>query len=432
MKRHLISLCGLIGILLSSGCKEKEVVSLPASPQMEARYDRSVAPVLVDVEKGIQQRKSLKLSQIGSEIEYYRIGDATYGVKQVIDLPDSNAIITFNNPRIYYRKQGIPSKRYGFKALAYKWNNEMGGKSLFYDKKTSHMYVALSGKDTTSRGKDIPVVPFIGKLPALDTMLSIHNYIFPESVTDKYPLQLTYDKLLGFSSTGYTLCKYDTTGCFTGTIMTFNLMGDTLCKIPLSASTPKLNTEETPWFQTYYWNEAQDRMNFMVPYCDTVFQLRDAQTISPLYTIHIGPKGLNADSGTGQPVEEGKIWIRTLQENPRGLFFGLFQKGAIPITNWNGLPDESKPILTHQGLYLKDTGETYLLPDRSKGLENDLDEGMPYWPDGQMDNSLYMIRSVTEMRLLVKRTGSAKQKKLIEFLDDPKTLERDYMLIVVR
>lgn len=43
-----------------------------------------------------------------------------------------------------------------------------------------------------------------------------------------------------------------------------------------------------------------------------------------------------------------------------------------------------------------------------------------------------MLRTVTEMRELVKRTGSPKQKKLFELLDNPKVFERDYVMIVVR
>ena len=123
-------------------------------------------------------------------------------------LPDSGAFITFNNPRIYYRKQGIPSKRYGFKALAYKWNNEMNGQNMFYDKKTTRMYVALSGKTQETRRTGTDSIPFIGVLPPLDTMLTIKSYFFPESPIEKYQLGRRGDRLLGFSSTGYTLCSY--------------------------------------------------------------------------------------------------------------------------------------------------------------------------------------------------------------------------------
>lgn len=437
MKKHLIALCGLSGLLLVTACNKNksEEQHIPTPPQFEAKFDRSAPPVRIDIGQALEKTKPLKLSQIGSEIEYYRVGDATFTVTQAIAIPDSNAFITFNNPRIYYRKQGIPSKRYGFKALAYKWNNEMNGRPLFYDKKTTRLYVALSGKDTTTRRNIQPGVPFIGELPALDTMLTLFTYIFPENTPVKYPLNLTYDKLLGFSSSGYTLCNYSKTTGEPDGITTYNLQGDTLCRIKLKDGRPMASrslTENIPFFQTSYWNEAQDRMTFMIPYCDTIYQLKDPQTVAPLYNIHLGEAGIDLTQQEGEILPKGKIWLRTLFENPKGLFMGFLQKGETPISNWLGHLDEFKPNISGQGVYLKESGKTYILPKRSKGFENDLDGGLPFWPDGQTDNCLYMIRTVTEMRESVKRTGSPQQKKLIEFLDDKKTLERDYVMIVVR
>ena len=79
-----------------------------------------------------------------------------------------------------------------------------------------------------------------------------------------------------------------------------------------------------------------------------------------------------------------------------------------------------------------ESDQVMLPADKNRGFINDLDDGMPFWPDGQTDDCLYMLRTVTEMRELVKRTGSPKQKKLVELLDNPKVHERDYVMIVVR
>ena len=209
MKKHLFTIGILSVLLITTGCKQTEEKArhIPAAPQMEAQIDRSEPVKIVDVEQASRKPAPLKLSQIASEIEYYTVGDARFTVTQAIELPDSNAFITFNNPRIYYRKQGIPSKRYGFKALAYKWNNEMNGQNMFYDKKTTRMYVALSGKTQETRRTGTDSIPCISVLPPLDTMLTIQSYIFPESPIEKYPLGRRDDKLLGFSSTGYTLCN---------------------------------------------------------------------------------------------------------------------------------------------------------------------------------------------------------------------------------
>ena len=50
---------------------------------------------IVDVEQASRKPAPLKLSQIASEIEYYTVGDARFTVTQAIELPDSNAFITF-------------------------------------------------------------------------------------------------------------------------------------------------------------------------------------------------------------------------------------------------------------------------------------------------------------------------------------------------
>ena len=144
--------CLLPALLLAASCQskqEKEPVYVPKSLHLEARIDRSEPVQIIDVEKALQNPAPLKLSQIASEIEYYTVGDARYTVTQAIQIPDSNAFLTLNYPRLYYRKPGgeIPSKRYGFKALDYKWNKEMAGQQLFFDKKTTRLYVALSGEN---------------------------------------------------------------------------------------------------------------------------------------------------------------------------------------------------------------------------------------------------------------------------------------------
>lgn len=107
------STCLLFLALLLNSCQQR---NQPTSPQYEPEYNSSTTPALIDIEKALNHPAMLKLSQIASKLEYYNVGDARYTVTQAITIPDSDAFITFNNPRIYYRKQGIPSKRYGFKA----------------------------------------------------------------------------------------------------------------------------------------------------------------------------------------------------------------------------------------------------------------------------------------------------------------------------
>ena len=71
-------------------------------------------------------------------------------------------------------------------------------------------------------------IPCIGELLPLDTMLKTKGYIYPESLPASYPMDLSRNKLLGFSSTGYTLCRYEEGKGEPAGVTTFNLQGDTL------------------------------------------------------------------------------------------------------------------------------------------------------------------------------------------------------------
>ena len=431
--------CLLPALLLAASCQskqEKEPVYVPKSLHLEARIDRSEPVQIIDVERALQNPEPLKLSQIASEIEYYTVGDARYTVTQAIQIPDSNAFLTLNYPRLYYRKPGgeIPSKRYGFKALDYKWNKEMAGQQLFFDKKTTRLYVALSGENKMTRYKQsTDTIPCIGELLPLDTMLKTKGYIYPESLPASYPMDLSQNKLLGFSSTGYTLCRYEEGKGEPAGVTTFNLQGDTLCAFTLNNGelAPRSVTDSVPPFQTAYWNAAQDRMNFMIPYCDTLYQLRDPQTVAPLYAVHYGEQGLDLKAFQKE-IEAGKIWMKILYENPKAIFLGLYQKGAPKIVNWLGWEFEYKPTLTHHVVYLKEEKRTVVLPYRQNGLVNDLDNGLPFWPDGHTDDCLYMLLTVTEMRERVNRTDPKVGRKLVNMLDSKKVRERDYVMIVVR
>lgn len=408
-----------------------------ATPLVESRFDRSKPLEVVEVAQAIQAPQSLKLSQIASSIEYYTVGTGNYTVKQVISLPKDSAFITFNYPRIYYRKQNNPSKRYGFKALDYKWNKEMNGLNLFYDKKTTRMFVALSGKTKVTRKEGLDSHPCIGELSPLDSMLTIYRYVFPENLPVQYVINAEENQLIGFSSTGYTLGHYLPGSGEPDGVMTFNLQGDLLCKFQLKEGqmADTAITKQIPSFKTFYWNTEQDKMTFMIPYCDTIYQLCDSQTIAPRYVLDFGDNRIDL-SQVQEGLPKGKIWVKSLFENPQGLFVGIFQKASPIVKNWFPNPIDYKPTLTHQIVYLKKEGRTISIPyEKEEGIQgfiNDLDGGLPFWPDGQTDDCLYMIRSVTEMRKLVKRTGSLKQQKLLQFLDNSNVKERDFVMIVVR
>ena len=102
----------------------------------------------------------------------------------------------------------------------------MNGLNLFYDRKTTRMYCALSDLDQDNKKDSTTfndIRPCIGELPTLDTMLTIQNYIFPENLPTKYSINADASQIVGFSSSGYMLCDYAEGSKIPKGITTFNL-----------------------------------------------------------------------------------------------------------------------------------------------------------------------------------------------------------------
>ena len=107
-------------------------------------------------------------------------------------------------------------------------------------------------------------------------------------------------------------------------------------------------TDSIPFFQTFYWNTGQDRMTFMMPYCDTVYQLRDPQTVTPLYAIRYGEQGLNLKEMADAKIPKGKMWLKTFLREPQRFVHGPLSKGGTNHRKLLGWEYDYKPSLTHQ------------------------------------------------------------------------------------
>ena len=162
----------------------------------------------------------------------------------------------------------------------------MNGLNLFYDKKTTRMYCALSGLDQDNKKDSTTfndIRPCIGELPTLATMLTIQNYIFPENLPTKYSINADASQIVGFSSSGYMLCDYAEGSKIPKGITTFNLRGATLCKFILAdAKDINVSPDTITRYQTINWNTAQARINILIPNRDTVNQLSSYPSITPL------------------------------------------------------------------------------------------------------------------------------------------------------
>ena len=212
----------------------------------------------------------------------------------------------------------------------------------------------------------------------------------------------------------------------------FHLNGDTICTF-IAGIDPTTKRGQSlyqpPFFDKIY--RYGDQITFRLSFCDTIYRIRDEQTYYPAYVTDFGKLRLTAIENIQGKERKNKAWMTALEENAKALFIRTYKEGKNSKSGWLDTGREpDMPSVERQIVYLKSSKQALALPVKSQGLVNDLDGGFPFWPDGQTDGYLYMIRPAKELKAKVKLTGSPKQKELKAFLDSMD--EKQNVMIVVK
>lgn len=411
-------------LILFPGCKQgskhtttsvtEETVHQPAGPRYTARYDHTTPSEKIDVESAISTSSAIRLSEVASSIEYYQVGDDKYPVTEVVAI--DGGFIALNKPKLYLYRQGKKRKRVGLKTEYNDWKNDPSGNNLFYDKATTKLYALLKKLNPETGYSD----KFIVELPPLDSVLARTHYLYADSLPTRYSLKNWADI---FTSEMYAR-RFDYPGTgFDYGITTFNLKNDTLCSFYAGIDSfgviPKELFYNFSLYNTCYLYD--NKLTFNATYCDTVYRQLDPQTIAPVYHIHLGKYRAPATYVFHKGEKRNKAWVNELRENPKAVFLKVHREGKSNKSGWLDHTDKQNrdfPSEDYLMVYQKTQRRTKALPLTDKGLLNDLDGGLPFWPDGQADEYLYMIRPAKELKQQIKLTGSSKQETLKNFLSD--------------
>lgn len=407
-------------ILLVTGCKKKEASTeadisvaenyIPAGPLHTAVHDYSTPPERIDVESGIESSSPVRLSQVASNIMYYAVGDDKYSVTDVVAV--DGGFIALNQPKLYLYRKGMKRKRVGLKT---EYNNWFSKQHLYYDKETTRLYAFL--KKITP--ESAYAVKYIGVLPPLDSVLARVYYLYPDSLPAYYYPKFDDNKTIyAFNKEMYVMPRKIDNWYDEG-ISTFALNGDTICRFQVGIDEVKGKFPDyfmNVLFDKAYW--YNDMLTFRLSYCDTIFRLPDKQTIKPAFDVHLGKYKFSLEDVRVNANRKGKAWMTSLMESPQAVFLEVHKEGKSSTEGWiTEAAERDQPSVDYKVIYRKADKRTVSLPVNSRGLLNDLDEGIPFWPEGQTDEYLYMIRPATELKKSIQWTGSAKQKELKAFLD---------------
>lgn len=422
MRRDISYILFFAVLILLSGCKHKnettiistteEIPHQPVSSRCTAKYDRSKPIEKIDIESAISTSSPIRLSEVASTIEYFQVGDDKYPITDVVAVDDG--FIILNKPKLYLYRQGKKRKRIGLKTIFNDWYNS--GQNIFYDKETTRLYTQLKKFNHNTGYSDM----YICELPPLDSVLARKYYLYADSLPTRYLLK---NNVSHFTS---KICYWDhyflETSILQG-VSTFNMKNDTICRFEFGIDSIGEYPRRAYYSYTNYNNLYlyENKPTYVVNFCDTIYRLLDHQTICPVYYVHLGKYRLPAAKALKSIDLDNKAWVNGFEENQKGVFMIIFRKGTNEESGWLKKEKDTKkkiPNVNYQVVYLKESHQTKSLPLTSKGLINDLDEGLPFWPDGQTNGYMYMIRPATELKKQIKLTGSSKQKALKAFLSN--------------
>ena len=265
----------------------------------------------------------------------------------------------------------------------------------------------------------------------MDSVLARVYYLYPDSLPNRYFFPPKSSLIRYLSPDKYATQKENKDGIDEG-ITLFHLNGDTICTFTAGIDPTTQRGQylfQPPFFDKIY--RHGDQITFRLSFCDTIYRIQDEQTYYPAYVTDFGKLRLTAIENIQGKDRKNKAWMTALEENAKALFVRTYKEGKSTQSGWldaNREPD--MPSEERQIVYLKSSGQTFALPVKAQGLTNDLDGGLPFWPDGQTSGYLYMIRPAKELKTKIKLTGSSKQKELKAFLDSVD--EKQNVMIVVK
>ena len=162
-------------------------------------------------------------------------------------------------------------------------------------------------------------------------------------------------------------------------LVSFNNKGDTLCQFTdydRFVNYSFGDGRNAVYLKSYYFSGL---LTIKQEYNDTVFRLIPPDRLLPVYILDFGKYKFSFMEGFNPNFDlSDKLMINSLQETNEYLFIRYTQNYDCPATR------KKNAVKFYYALFDKKDGKLYHQPGSTslpEGLTNDLDGGMPFWPD---------------------------------------------------
>ena len=366
--------------------------------------DSQRPPVKIDIMGTVNNTRKLKLSDVASSIRYVKLQtppDTALLYDPYFSHNDLNSYIRSDGEQIIFQGLfGLTKFNMQGEFIETIWKNKTGirfyGSGVMYGGKdffgvlpnfpvsisNGNLYYSFqdgpkgnsqamkfkSGINKNLSVKSQTEIPGPGTIMG-DTLLNT-NKIFPEN----------FDNIFGLGiGTWAGINQKWNAGRSGSLLVTYNDKGDTLCqftdydRIVNFTHSSYRNSGE---LSNYYFDGL---LTIKQEYNDTVFRLISPERLLPVYIIDFGDFKVNFMDGLNPEVDlSGRYLLKSLYETNNYLFIRYKQFYNDPVTR------KKNTLKYYNAFFDKKESKLYHLPGFTllpEGLENDLDGGMPFWPE---------------------------------------------------
>lgn len=374
-----------------------------------AKLDLSEPIIRLDVVAGLKNEKPVKLSDLAKEVIYFRIDSLNElgDLSQIVPIPNGYLGVAYNG--VWLLKDDFSKDR----MLVQCDVEAHAEKEFFYIKPTTQLRTLYydSGAriihyiyDMYSENRNM--IQYIG-IMSLDEWLNASSTLTAGDL--KKQLKSAGNNFIFGHKEGF-----GTTGYYAKGLYMFDQKGDSLCYFTpgfQAGSDPKGTTRGAEGPDRYFY---KGDLYYRQAYTDTIYKIINGSTFQPVYRIDLGKYQVSRSDGMSISYDlSEKYLVHNVAESDNLFLLRVTQNYDCPNTRMSG------DVKFFQLIYNKQTGELSSFTDRSNqsqpgGISNDLDGGLPFWPNLQLADKFYMKHSGKELKKLYSKDKLEKVPALKE------------------
>lgn len=374
-----------------------EYYTPPSGAKLNAVYRTADSYKKLDMQKVLNNERSIKLSDLAQKIEYHRITEPIINIRNIQAVPEGYLLTAFNGGLYFYDKNFNMVKKLIEEDISIERNGEsymIGMRDVVSD----WCYDSYSGLvfGQVANWMDTKSEPYMGTL-SLEELKNTSNILKPDDLKNKIK---TTGPALGARllplKNGYATIKRHGT-----TLHTLNTTGDTMAifKPVEEVSIPgyTIRGAESPTLYTFKNNSY-----FRMAFTDIIYRIKDYNVFEGVYQVYFGDKQVTPAEGPNVSISlADKLLLHSWFETDNYVLIRFTRDYDCPNTRNSG------SVKFYQALYNKKTEEFFSFNNHKKlsepyNIPNDIDNGIDFWPEKMIDDKPYMIINGDKYKKMLK------------------------------